>query len=295
MLLVFIPVFAKIVSPRYPMGLGTLGDLEEIKQTPGRPSPEAIFQLGVKASCTYYCNAHVYPHSFLGGYLFRQGRFKDAMQCWMDAALAVSGYKYSKEDSEVYKEFHEIVHDFLPDMMKSPAGAALSLDPELYAMVLTFFDKICLWESGSQTPILHCGWAKRFITVVTRFPSNVRKKACDNTIMVIDMNSAPVRERPEKWTVWMNKAAQQSIDCTRHMCHIMSASLSDSPSSTRMTKVRYIRQCFGLQSEKLRGVSEMLTTADKLNPAALELQLTALSQTIDITSARSRKRRHDQQ
>lgn len=274
------------------MAQGTLGDLEEIDATLGRPSAEVVFRLGIEASCLYYSNAHVYPHTFLGGYLFRQGRFKEAMQCWMDAAFVVSSYRYNKEDSEVYKEFYEIVHDFLPHIVKSPSGKELRTDTEFYAMILTFFDRICVWEMESQTPVVHSDWAKSILSVLTKFPSTVRQKAPDTQINVICIKSHGTASNV--LPPWISLAAQKAIDCACHMSRVLCANHGHvCARRAALPELQYAKQQFEIRSKKLLGVSDMLTVAEKLNVAALQLQLTALSQTTDITVARSRKRRQN--
>ena len=72
------------------MALGTLGDLEELDPTPGRPSARAIFQQGVAAARHYYKNHHVYPHTYLGAYHYRSGLYKEALKNWSEAAHVIS-------------------------------------------------------------------------------------------------------------------------------------------------------------------------------------------------------------
>lgn len=39
-----------------------------------------------------------------------------------------------------------------------------------------FYDGICRWEEGSQTPILHIGWAKPLVTTISRFDGDIRSQ-----------------------------------------------------------------------------------------------------------------------
>lgn len=47
-------------------------------------------------------------------------------------------------------------------------------------MVLRFYDGICQWEEGSQTPILHIGWAKPLVTTISRFDCDIRSQVMIN-------------------------------------------------------------------------------------------------------------------
>lgn len=43
-----------------------------------------------------------------------------------------------------------------------------------------FYDGICQWEEGSQTPILHIGWAKPLVTTISRFDCDIRSQVIIN-------------------------------------------------------------------------------------------------------------------
>ena len=72
------------------MALGTLGDLEELDPTPDRPAPKEIFEKGVSIDRSYYCNHHVYPHTYMGSYQYRKGFYKEALRHWAEAAEVIS-------------------------------------------------------------------------------------------------------------------------------------------------------------------------------------------------------------
>ena len=74
---------------KYPMALGNLGDLEEICPTPGRPPSIEILQASIMAAQKYYNNQHVYPYTYLGGYLYRNRRYKEAFDAWANAANVI--------------------------------------------------------------------------------------------------------------------------------------------------------------------------------------------------------------
>ncbi|XP_029656945.2 menin-like, partial [Octopus sinensis] len=78
---------------KYPMALGNLGDLEEISQSPGRPPPLTLFQESIDADKRYYDNQHVYPYTYMGAFLFRNGQYKAALSCWSNASAVMKGYE----------------------------------------------------------------------------------------------------------------------------------------------------------------------------------------------------------
>ncbi|XP_033734093.1 menin-like [Pecten maximus] len=168
---------------RYPMALGNLGDLEEISPTPDRPPPIDLFNEAIQSTQEHYNNQHVYPYTYLGGYLCRKGNYKRALQAWADAADAVRNYNYNREDEEIYKEFLEIANDLIPHMMKTVASdnaarihhTSLLYDPDCYANFLRFYDGICEWEEGSPTPVLHITWAKQLVFSLSKFDVSVRE------------------------------------------------------------------------------------------------------------------------
>ena len=71
---------------RYPLGLGNLGDLQEISPTPGCPSAEEIFKEGIRVNQTFYKDQHVYPYTYLAGYYYRQKQYLKAVESWVKAA-----------------------------------------------------------------------------------------------------------------------------------------------------------------------------------------------------------------
>lgn len=86
-------------------------------------------------------------------------------------------YNYTRDDEEIYKEVMEIANELIPHIMKVVSGhSARSIlrDPECFAHLLRFYDGICQWEEGSQTPVLHIGWAKPLVNTISKFESQVR-------------------------------------------------------------------------------------------------------------------------
>uniref|UniRef100_L7MA60 Menin n=1 Tax=Rhipicephalus pulchellus TaxID=72859 RepID=L7MA60_RHIPC len=160
----------------YPMALGNLGELEGLFPTPGRPPPQDLFAEAVHASRTYYQNHHVYPYTYLGGFLFRSGRLKEALRAWADAADVIRKFNYGREDEEIYKEFMEIANELVPQLVKlsSTGDGSLLQDPTCFAHLLRFYDGLCAWEEGSATPVLHIGWARPLVGTIAKFPASVR-------------------------------------------------------------------------------------------------------------------------
>ncbi|UYV64350.1 MEN1 [Cordylochernes scorpioides] len=158
---------------KYPMALGNLGDLEEISPSEGRPQPLNLFREAILATRSYYSNQHVYPYTYLGGFFFRNKRYKEALEAWANAAGVIRNYNYSRDDEEIYKEFLEIATELIPHMMKA-ADTGLLQDPVCYASLLRFYDGLCAWEEESPTPILHIGWAKPLVATIAKFPTSVR-------------------------------------------------------------------------------------------------------------------------
>lgn len=169
---------------RYPMALGTLGELEEASPTAGRPTCEELFREAVDSARHFYKNHHVYPYTFQGCYYSRQKKYKNAFSAWANAGDVIRLYNYSRDDEEIYKEFLEIANDTIPQIMKleSSGHSAKSIirDPQCFANLLRFYDGICQWEEGSLTPILHIGWAKPLVSTIAKFDYDIRSQVIIN-------------------------------------------------------------------------------------------------------------------
>jgi menin len=72
------------------MSLGTLGDLEEVTPSVGRPNSLLLFTTGVESSRVNYDNTHVYPYTYLGNYYYRCCDYKEALRSWANAARVIS-------------------------------------------------------------------------------------------------------------------------------------------------------------------------------------------------------------
>lgn len=171
----------------FPMALGNLGELENLSPTPGAPlQPIELFHLGIEISRNEYNDSHVYPYTYLASFFFRHGRFKESLETWADASAVMTKYNYSRDDEEIYKEFFEVANELIPSMLKVLTAGGLEpgrvskkpflQDAECLALILKFYDNICVWEEGSSTPVLHIGWAKNFVATVLKFSQFIRSR-----------------------------------------------------------------------------------------------------------------------
>ncbi|XP_053675934.1 menin [Anopheles nili] len=165
---------------KYPMALGCLGELEEVEPTAGRKSCEELYNESVRSAQSFYRNHHVYPYTYQGGYYYRKNMYRDAFASWADSSDVIRLYNYSRDDEEIYKEFLDIANELIPQVMKleSSGHSAKSIlrDSSCFANLLRFYDGICKWEEGSQTPILHIGWAKPLVATIAKFDHDIRSQ-----------------------------------------------------------------------------------------------------------------------
>lgn len=165
---------------KYPMALGCLGELEEVSPTAGRRNCEDLYNESVRSAQIYYKNHHVYPYTYQGGFYYRRNKYREAFASWADSSDVIRLYNYSRDDEEIYKEFLDIANELIPQVMKleSSGHSARSIlrDSHCFANLLRFYDGICMWEEGSQTPILHIGWAKPLVATIAKFDHDIRSQ-----------------------------------------------------------------------------------------------------------------------
>ncbi|XP_068140252.1 menin [Drosophila tropicalis] len=166
---------------RYPMALGTLGELEEINPTHRTITCEQLYREAIESSRQYYRNHHVYPYTYQGNYYNRLLKYRDAFAAWANAADVIRLYTYQcRDDEEIYKELLDIANELIPYVMKSESSGhsarSILRDAEVFANLLRFYDGICQWEEDSLTPILHIGWAKPLVNNITKFDYDVRSQ-----------------------------------------------------------------------------------------------------------------------
>lgn len=82
-------------------------------------------------------------------------------------------------------------------VLKSNHQEAYSLSTQ-FVRFDRFYDGICRWEEGSQTPILHIGWAKPLVTTISRFDGDIRSQVIIHCAKDDDdVNCAYAAGRPE--------------------------------------------------------------------------------------------------
>ncbi|XP_063365800.1 menin [Cydia amplana] len=264
----------------YPMALGNLGDLDEYmklsncsdqsentlpednSKSASRPDSAALYTQAIRSSRTHYEDRHVYPYTFQGGYYHRHKMYKEAFHAWACAGDVIRHYNYSRDDEEIYKEFSEIANELIPQLMKveSSGHSARSIlkDPECFASLLRFYDGICKWEEGSQTPILHIGWAKPLVSTISKFDAEVRAQV--HIICSLDDSAKSESESKEEENKWNNNSESGELSVRDQL----TAAVNSRPRVT-------------LHSHKMAALQPLLL-AERLNTHALQLQLTAQSQ-----------------
>uniref|UniRef100_A0A1A9WF04 Menin n=1 Tax=Glossina brevipalpis TaxID=37001 RepID=A0A1A9WF04_9MUSC len=166
---------------KYPMALGTLGELEEINPTIKRLSCENLYREAIESSRLYYQNHHVYPYTYQGNYYNRLNKYREAFGAWANAADVIRLYTYQcRDDEEIYKELLDIANEMIPYVMKTESSGhsarSILRDSEVFANLLRFYDGICQWEEDSLTPILHIGWAKPLVNNICKFDYDIRSQ-----------------------------------------------------------------------------------------------------------------------
>ncbi|XP_047509503.1 menin isoform X2 [Pieris napi] len=272
----------------YPMALGNLADLEEhmlsnypdeskqclFKETidtkPNTPKPDstALYLQAIRSSRSHYDDRHVYPYTFQGGYYHRHKMYKEAFHAWACAGDVIRHYNYSRDDEEIYKEFAEIANELIPQLMKAESSGhsarSILKDPECFASLLRFYDGICKWEEGSQTPILHIGWAKPLVSTISKFDSEVRAQV--NIVCNTDNNhiGEDVPTQSENNSTGSNDSWNDASNVEMTVREQLTAAVNSRPRVT-------------LYSHKMAALKPLLL-AERLNTHALQLQLTAQSQ-----------------
>ncbi|XP_018006514.1 menin [Hyalella azteca] len=248
---------------KYPMAIANLGDLEETAPSLGRPSPISLYQEAIVSNVTHYSNHHVYPYTCLAGYCYRNALYKQALQAWAKAAAVIKHYNYSRDDEEIYKEFLDIANELIPHIMRVVSSGieahSILKDPECFALLLQFYDGICLWEEGSATPVLHIGWAKCLVNTMAKFDAEVRSRL--------------------KITCGHDDSGDENGTDDEEHCkgrrHSPAHPQQDQNGNTQSGLA--VAPHVELNSAKMRGLRHLLL-ADKLNSQAVSLQLTAQSQ-----------------
>lgn len=173
----------------------------------------------------------------------------------------------------MYKEFYEIANDFIPNILKVTSSnkseniavtksTNLAEDSSFFALVLQFYDGICLWEEGSHTPVLHAEWAKKLVQSLSKFSPSCRSALSSQHVKTLLPKPEPVKnDTTEK------KSSVSDGESTS--CHKVE--------NSELTAAKDVVE-LNLRSEKMKGMLDLLTTSGKINTSAIKLQLTAQSQ-----------------
>merc|ERR1712179_29260 len=122
-------------------------------------------------------------------------------------------------------------------------------DPSCFGQLIRFYDGVCCWEEGSPTPVLHIGWAKPMVASFSKFDAGVRNQ--------MKFSGPPKSENDEQ-------EDEEELD-------------EDGDSNSRSSSEKSLKK-MELQSAKMIGLKELLCS-EKINTSAIQLQLTAQSQT----------------
>lgn len=98
-------------------------------------------------------------------------------------------YDYSRDDGEIYKELIEIANELIPHTVR--ADERLLRQPRCFAHLLRFYDAICQWEEGANTPVLHIGWARPLVNTISKFDAGIRAQ------VVIECYSTEARQEEQ--------------------------------------------------------------------------------------------------
>ncbi|CAG4975560.1 unnamed protein product [Parnassius apollo] len=270
----------------YPMALGNLGDLDEYMKISNctentedsllnddgsknsRPDSAALYVQAIRSARTHYDDRHVYPYTFQGGYYHRHKMYKEAFHAWACAGDVIRHYNYSRDDEEIYKEFAEIANELIPQLMKAESSGhsarSILKDPECFASLLRFYDGICKWEEGSQTPILHIGWAKPLVSTISKFDAEVRAQ--------VHIVCNPDSEEPSEAKEVDTEDNKKDNDKWNNNSDNIEMSVRE-----QLTMAVNSRPRVTLYSHKMAALKPLLL-AERLNTHALQLQLTAQSQ-----------------
>ncbi|CAG9785707.1 unnamed protein product [Diatraea saccharalis] len=291
----------------YPMALGNLGDLDEYMKisnnaddtedsplpqsfATSRPDSAALYTQAIRSSRTHYDDRHVYPYTFQAGYYHRHKMYKEAFHAWACAGDVIRHYNYSRDDEEIYKEFSEIANELIPQLMKAESSGhsarSILKDPECFASLLRFYDGICKWEEGSQTPILHIGWAKPLVSTISKFDAEVRAQVN----IICNTESDENKEEPKEATTTEKKEEPNNEDKDKWNNN---ADNTEMTVREQLTAAVNSRPRVTLYSYKMAALKPLLL-AERLNTHALQLQLTAQSQ-LQRPLAQAKRRAEDEQ
>ena len=108
-------------------------------------------------------------------------------------------YDYSRDDGEIYKELLEIANELIPHTVR--ADERLLRQPRCFAYLLRFYDGICQWEEGANTPVLHIGWARPLVNTIAKFDAIIRAQVVIDCNEDIERISDAFKHEEEKFSL----------------------------------------------------------------------------------------------
>uniref|UniRef100_H2Z450 Menin n=1 Tax=Ciona savignyi TaxID=51511 RepID=H2Z450_CIOSA len=253
---------------RYPMALGLYAEVKETIQS-GKLDGQTINEIhekSINAVEHIYDGLHCLPYVSKGHSCTRRNLYKDAISNWSKAAQVLARYNYGKEDEECYKEMIDLANDVIPNTLR--CDTSLCDDVQCYYDVIQFYDGICLWEEGSACPVLHSWWARHFTITISKFAPEVRES------YAVDENA----KQPEPEVTRMNRRSSKGATLIGSPLSSSTSDESDikSPDSDALENKPLTK--LNLRSQKMKALSDMLTSHKKVNSQAIGLLLTAQSQ-----------------
>lgn len=124
--------------------------------------------------------------------------------------------------------------------------------------MIRFYDGVCLWEEGSNVPVLHSWWAKYFTTAMAKFSANVRaaykrdtssesedgvnKPQSNNLGMksekMIGLSGVICREKINTQAVGLQLTAQSQVNFEKSKSNVGDYSIDYSTKAKRKRKIR---------------------------------------------------------
>lgn len=153
-------------------------------------------------------------------------------------------------------------------MVPYTVGYSCPMDEIRHLLYFRFYDGICKWEEGSQTPILHIGWAKPLVSTISKFDAEVRAQVN----IVCSTDSDEPRDKPKGTQGDKTEAKDNDNDKWNNNSDNTEMSVRE-----QLTAAVNSRPRVTLYSHKMAALKPLLL-AERLNTHALQLQLTAQSQ-----------------
>lgn len=106
------------------------------------------------------------------------------------------------------------------------------------ALCFRFYDGICKWEEGSQTPILHIGWAKPLVTNISRFDGDIRSQVIIHCAKDDDdVTFAYIRQESNNNNISIEQSQEES-----HKAEVKKQKSSDDESDSKEKSAETVRK-----------------------------------------------------